>query len=237
MQQNNSSQPGGGRKGLQGKGYYIVLSLCILVVGISGYFLVSSVRSQQRSLNEETLSIPLIGEAKPSAGRPNAKVPDVARKPAEEASGPAALPGSDEAVRAVAQTLVVHPINGDTIHPYSMDRLSYNETTADWRVHDGIDISAAAGTPVKSSMAGTVSKVYDDDFLGTTVVVQHEDGTLCQYSNLTAMPTVKVGDVVAAGDVIGAVGTTAIVESAAEPHLHFAVYRDGVSVNPSELLD
>ena len=50
------------------------------------------------------------------------------------------------------------------------------------------------------------------------------------------MPTVKAGDSVKAGDVIGAVGDTAILESADKPHLHFQVFKDGTPVDPADFL-
>ena len=40
------------------------------------------------------------------------------------------------------------PVVGETVHDYAMESLSYNETTRDWRVHNGIDIAAEAGTTV-----------------------------------------------------------------------------------------
>ena len=51
------------------------------------------------------------------------------------------------------------------------------------------------------------------------------------------MPTVTVGQRVSAGQTIGAVGASAMLEIAQEPHLHFAVTKNGVSVDPMEFLD
>jgi murein DD-endopeptidase MepM/ murein hydrolase activator NlpD len=85
-------------------------------------------------------------------------------------------------------------------------------------------------------MAGTVERVYDDEYLGTTVILRHEGGYETRYCNLTAMPTVKVGDSVKAGDVIGAVGDTAILEAEDKPHLHFQLRKDGKAIDPSDFL-
>ena len=57
-----------------------------------------------------------------------------------------------------------------------MDCLSYNETTRDWRVHNGVDIAAEEGTPVMAAADGQVYTVYEDETMGTTVVIRHEDG-------------------------------------------------------------
>lgn len=54
--------------------------------------------------------------------------------------------------------------------------------------------------------------------------------------HLQSTPTVLPGDLVTAGQIIGAVGTTAAAESAQSPHLHFSVTRDGSAVDPNEFL-
>ena len=117
-----------------------------------------------------------------------------------------------------------------------MDALAYNPTTRDWRTHEGVDLAAVSGEPVKASCAGTVAAVYEDEALGMTVVISHADGYATHYSNLAELPTVSVGDSVSAGDVIGAVGETALLESGEEPHLHFAVYSGSTPVDPTEYL-
>ena len=83
---------------------------------------------------------------------------------------------------------------------------------------------------------GTVAEVYEDDLLGTTVVIDHGEGLKSTYSNLAATPTVAAGDSVNMGDVIGSVGNTAIGETGEVIHLHFAMTKDGVSVDPAEYL-
>ena len=55
------------------------------------------------------------------------------------------------------------PVEGSAIYGYSMEALSYNQTTRDWRVHDGVDIAAQAGTAVCAAADGTVYAVYSDD--------------------------------------------------------------------------
>ena len=118
-----------------------------------------------------------------------------------------------------------------------MEQLAFNETTRDWRTHDGVDLAAAEGAPVRAACAGTVTAVFDDELYGTTVVIGHEDGYTTHYQNLAAMPTVSAGDKVRAGDVIGSVGRTALLEVGQEPHLHFAVHQNGQPVNPEGFVD
>ena len=67
---------------------------------------------------------------------------------------------------------------------------------------------------------------------GTVVTVDHGDGSSTVYANLAELPAVNVGDWVEPGDVIGAVGATALCESGQGTHLHFAVYSDGGCIDP-----
>lgn len=237
MQNNHDkSNPGAFRKFFQEKGYYIVLFLCVAAVGISGYIFVSSAISEKNSLNEETLSvatpatIPSGGTSTPATpSKPSGATAEAGQDTAEAA----AIFDPDEAVREAAAAVRVWPISGASIADYSAEQLSYNVTTRDWRTHEGVDLSAAAGEQVKAACAGTVTAVYDDEYLGTTVVLMHADGYSTQYSNLAAMPTVNAGDSVRAGDVIGAVGATALLEIGEQPHLHFAAYQNGQCIDPS----
>ena len=118
-----------------------------------------------------------------------------------------------------------------------MQELSFNQTTQDWRTHDGIDLAALAGEPVRAACTGTVTAVYDDEFFGTTVVLSHPEGYETIYANLAAMPAVSAGMRVTAGDTIGSVGGSALLESASTSHLHFAVRQNGESIDPVRFID
>ena len=117
-----------------------------------------------------------------------------------------------------------------------MDCLSYNETTRDWRVHNGIDIAAEAGTTVCAAAPGTVYTVFKDDTMGYTVVIRHEGGYATQYASLAENVTVEAGDVVKMGDAIGTVANTALLESAQGDHLHFSVTYNDQPMNPAAFL-
>jgi len=231
--QNNQSQENKFLAFLKEKGYYIVLSLCAVAVGISGYVFVSTAVRQNRAVEEETLSVP-ITVTEPEKADPKPTVPastEVTTQPE-----PADRQTSDDAVRQAAAQIIVRPVQGEILSPYAMDKLAYNETTKDWRVHNGVDLAAMPGQVVQAVKAGTVTAVYEDEFYGTTVVLSHDGGYTTRYSNLTPISTVEAGQTVAAGDIIGAVGSSALLESALEPHLHFEVSCNGVSVDPMAFL-
>lgn len=127
------------------------------------------------------------------------------------------------------------PVNGPVITAYAMECLAYNETTRDWRVHDGIDIAAEAGTAVCAAADGTVYTTCTDDALGTTVVIRHEGGYVTVYSSLSDSLAVKAGDTVKMGQTIGTVGNTATTETAIGDHLHFSVTCNGQSLDPRDV--
>ena len=147
------------------------------------------------------------------------------------------VPVDDTPVVAQAPQLIVSPLNGDEVAAFSVDELIYNPTLEDWRTHDGVDIFAKPGTTVLAACSGTVSSITDDAMMGTTVVIDHDGGYQTTYANLQATPTVQEGDTVSAGEIIGAVGTTAAAETAQGPHLHFGVTLDGEAIDPQEFLN
>ena len=147
------------------------------------------------------------------------------------------LPVDPTPVAAVAPRLVVSPLNGEVLAAFSVDALAYNPTLEDWRIHDGVDIAAQAGSTVLAASSGTVSAVLDDPMMGTTVVIEHDGGYQTTYSNLQTIPTVEAGDAVSAGQIIGAVGATAAAEAAQSPHLHFSVSKNGELMDPDEFLE
>ncbi len=236
------------KKMLKEKGYYIVLFLCIVAVGISGYVFIRTAISA-RDTEPDTLSTaPSAAEDGTALDTPlTAPVPDDDAESSQDQTeddetlsagqaDDAVTTMTDEEVGQIAAQTVIRPLSGATQKPYSMDALLYSETMADWRVHDGIDIAATAGEQVLAAKAGTVTAVYTDDFYGTTVEISHDDGWVTVYSNLTETALVSAGDAVAAGTVIGAVGDTAIAECAEDPHLHFEVWHNGTLADPEDFL-
>lgn len=97
------------------------------------------------------------------------------------------------------------------------------------RHHEGVDIGAAAGTPILAANAGLV--VYSDNGMagyGNVVIITHGDGTLTLYAHCTAT-FVLAGQVVARGQTIAIVGDTGLAHGA---HLHFEYRVEGTSQDP-----
>jgi murein DD-endopeptidase MepM/ murein hydrolase activator NlpD len=95
--------------------------------------------------------------------------------------------------------------------------------------HSGIDIGAPYGTAVGAAAGGqVVLTVYSDVGFGYHVVIRHDDGSETLYAHLSAI-YVGLGQYVAQGEAIGAVGCTGWCTG---NHLHFEVHIGGTPVNP-----
>lgn len=225
---------------LAGKGFYIVLLLCAAVIGVSAWSMLGGGEAEtdvpvvrtdwEDALPADDVQTVLVPEATEPAGAahvdiPEEPVPAIADK--TEQTTPAAVE---------AKEYYIWPVAGPVDAPYSMEALAYSATMRDWRTHDGVDIAAEQGTQVKAVSDGRVTDVFADDLLGTTVVLTHRSGLVTAYSNLAAQPTVAVGDHVSVGQVLGAVGDTALGESSQVSHLHLSMSLDGKSVDPTAYL-
>ena len=219
----NNKQTG---RGFGSKGYYIALILCATAIGISGYLYYRNVNDVTSTQVDATTPSILAGVTD------REDVPAIATQPS---GSDTTLPSSENTTPKVFKT--VAPVEGETVAEYAMDCRSFNQTTRDWRVHNGVDIAAAEGTPVMAAADGTVYTVYDDETMGTTVVIRHEDGCTTKYSCLAQEVMVAAGDTVTMGQQIGCVGTTALLESALDPHVHFSVTCDNEVVDPAEFLE
>ena len=207
-------------KGFSGKGYYIALILCAAAIGISGYLY------YQNNPVDPQLQSPTIGA--------DSQNPDDIQAVATHPTVPNGNMSPTTDTKKPSKTM--SPVSGETVAGYAMDCLSYNATTRDWRVHNGIDIAAEAGTTVYAAADGTVYTTYEDDTMGTTVVIHHDGGYVTVYSSLGAELSVSAGDQVTMGQAIGCVGNTALLESAIGDHLHFSVSCNDKAMDPMDFL-
>jgi murein DD-endopeptidase MepM/ murein hydrolase activator NlpD len=125
--------------------------------------------------------------------------------------------------------LFIWPVRGYITSPYGYRPSPF---TGERQFHAGLDIGAPQGTPIRAGMAGRVSSVGFDGVSGNYVVITHHSGYRTLYAHLSVIRT-KAGAYVRGGDVIGDVGSTGLSTG---PHLHFTVYKNGVTVNPRALI-
>lgn len=102
--------------------------------------------------------------------------------------------------------------------------------------HEGVDIKAEKGAPVRAPADGVVVEATDvyqgKPSWGKVVVIRHRDGVITRYAHLDSY-SVKRGDRVKAGEEFAAVGASGAVSG---PHLHFETIIDGESVDPQKKL-
>jgi murein DD-endopeptidase MepM/ murein hydrolase activator NlpD len=122
----------------------------------------------------------------------------------------------------------VMPTAGDVQHTFGRRRVINGQNR---NPHTGEDISAPVGAPVAAINRGTVRLVTDQFFSGKSVVIDHGLGLYSMYFHLSEV-SVRVGDVVAKSQPIGAVGATGRVSG---PHLHWGVRLNGARLNPLSL--
>lgn len=126
------------------------------------------------------------------------------------------------------------PVSGTLSKEHDAGVQVWSATMGDYRVHLGIDIASEKDAPVLATAAGVVSKIWNDPLMGVCVALEHENNVCSIYKNLGANLSAGIseGKSVKAGQQIGVVGETANVELAEEPHLHFEMTANGLSVDP-----
>ncbi len=98
--------------------------------------------------------------------------------------------------------------------------------------HSGIDIDADYGQKIVATADGKVTKASWHSSYGKTVIIEHENGYETLFGHLSSI-TVKEGDLVKVGNVIGKAGSTG---RSTGTHLHYEVIKDGKRVNPKNFL-
>jgi murein DD-endopeptidase MepM/ murein hydrolase activator NlpD len=143
------------------------------------------------------------------------------------------IPGAqlDQAeLQEINGDLFIWPVWGYITSPYGYRPSPF---TGVRQFHSGLDIGSPMGTPVRAAMAGRISAVGYNETNGNYIVITHHSGYRTLYAHLSFV-RVKSGTYVRTGDRIGDVGSTG---QSTGPHLHFTVYKNGLTVNPRVLMN
>lgn len=97
------------------------------------------------------------------------------------------------------------------------------------RMHEGIDLAASVGTPIKAADGGTVTKAGWHSNYGYMIIISHGANTETLYAHCSKL-YVSAGQKVYQGQTIGLVGATGRVTG---PHCHFEIWINGRTVNPA----
>lgn len=141
-----------------------------------------------------------------------------ATRPGNDTKPSTSAPSSSGWVCPVPYYTLTSPF-GMRIHPIS----------GKWKMHNGVDMAAAQGTPIYAAKSGKVTTAsYQAGGAGYYVSINHGDGFSSVYMHMTHY-IVSPGQYVTAGQVIGYVGSTG---GSTGPHLHFGISYNGSYVNP-----
>ncbi len=206
----------------------------------------AEVRGGQKTADEEDPEAPRPTVApskspdRQTAGTPVKQTPSKA--PESKAEAASSQPEESEAQVPVNAPLyerssqMIYPLESQEVaKAYSAGAPVYSETMKDWRVHSGLDLTAADNEEVHACANGQVKETYADHMLGNVIVVEHGD-FLFYYCGVGENFQVSEGDIVTKGQ---AIGTVAAVpgEAAEAAHLHLEVKRDGAYLDPQTVLN
>lgn len=156
---------------------------------------------------------------------------------AEEAEAPFGTVEAEEVNKPVqSEARNIMPVQGEVSHPFSNGELVKSETLGVWKTHDGCDILCPLGTDVKSMSSGTVSEIREDTLWGICVVVEQDNGLTVEYCGLAKELSVKTGQEIKEGEIIGKTSDTCQIEIVQEPHLHLGVKKGGKWIDPMSVI-
>jgi len=121
------------------------------------------------------------------------------------------------------------PVAGHVTSPFGLRRDPFS---GEVREHDGVDLGAPAGSPIRATADGIVRSAGPRGGYGFAVEVDHGNGLTTLYGHASEL-LVSAGDVVRAGQEIARVGSTG---RSTGPHLHFEVRIGGRPVDPGRVL-
>ena len=219
---------------MAGRGFYAALAVCLVGAAAAAWITVDRSIS---SASERNSSVP-VEQASRDEYKPGSAF-DAADAAVPKRDAPVEQSGSESSFAETFNFIkkeqkFTMPTEGNILRGHSGGELVKYDSLNEWRTHDGIDVQADEGAAVKTAAGGTVQSVNDDELMGTTVVIQHDGGYTTRYSSLQKDVPVQQGQQVAAGEVIGYVGSTSAAESRMGSHLHFSVSRDGAVIDPHD---
>ncbi len=127
------------------------------------------------------------------------------------------------------------PVTGEVVLPYSNVLAIYDPTLDQFRTNELVSISSSVGMDVKASAEGQVLEVSNNEVSGNYVTIQHGNGWTTSYGQLENV-TVKVGDVVNTGQIIGKTAEPSKYSVALGEHVDFRVSQNDKSINPMNVL-
>jgi len=232
-------------------GFYIALCCCVLAIGFGGYIsekskvkheepeeiVLSELSQQDEVLQPVNETIVIEDTTSTPAPDSDTSAPSDARPVAEPQVQDYTFDNPDTQATAVivnAEEPYFHmPVGGEILEGFSTE-LIYNKAMGDWRTHNGIDIAADVGCSVSACADGIIEEVFTDAY-GCGISIKHNNGFTTKYMCLGATESLKAGDEIKGGEVIGTIGEQK-GENVTEPHLHLEMYDGDTILNPQQYL-
>lgn len=123
------------------------------------------------------------------------------------------------------------PVVGDVIMGYSMDKAVYHDTMQQYRYNPALVLSATEGENIVAAADGIVTSVYTDAQTGNTITFDLGDGYELTYGQLENI-TLKEGDIVSAGDMVGTVAKPTIYYTKEGANIYLKLTKDGEPTDP-----
>ncbi len=123
------------------------------------------------------------------------------------------------------------PVIGDVILDYSMDKAVYHATMQQYHYNPALVVAASEGQTITAAADGIVSDVYYDSQTGNTIRFDLGNGYMLTYGQLDDI-SLKAGDRVAAGDVVGKVAKPTIYYTEEGTNVYYKLTKDGVPIDP-----
>ena len=141
-----------------------------------------------------------------------------------------AVPGSAQLMADEGKAMLSPLKAGKITAEYGNNYLAKTDET---KFHRGIDIAAETGSKIAAIADGIVLFAGDDGGYGNRITLQHDDGLKSVYAHMDTC-LVSKGAEVAAGDLIGLVGSSGMSTA---PHLHFEIRKNGKTQDPENFID
>lgn len=215
------------------KGFYIALAICVTAVAATAWTTYGNV-VDYHELPEETVqdSEQPVDRDVSGESYERSLPQEESESSAQQESGPSSQASCEEEKQ---QPTVLLPLEEASVSKrFSLTEPLYARTTADWRVHRGVDLKAHKGAAVRAAADGVVKALEKDPLYGNIIRIDHADFSV-SYCGLTDNSLVKEGDHVKAGNVIGYVGEVP-AEMLEGDHLHLEAYVGDRPVDPMVLL-
>ena len=196
----------------------VYLSAIIVLLSISVVLIVTAVNNRANKLPQDTTP------------------PTVTQTPESEGTTPPQIDNTDKPTLNNTVPEFALPVSGVLSKKHSVDTQVFSPTLNEYRVHLGIDIATEEAAPVFAMAAGTVAQIWEDPMMGWSVAVSHTGDAVTVYKNLSKQLAdgITVGAEIEAGQLLGSVGDTAMIEIAEEPHIHVEMTVKGIQVDPLE---